>query len=63
MIRCLFRYTYIWLNNNKQFWFYPILIGRSFVAGWRWIGFTWVYFRIDLRQIQYLLLVYKILIL
>ncbi|MCB7077303.1 hypothetical protein LI012_10790 [Caldibacillus thermoamylovorans] len=50
--RCLFRYTYVWLNNGQQFWFYPIFVGRRSVAGWRWIGFTWVYFGIDLRQIQ-----------
>ena len=49
---CLFRYTYVWLNNRQQFWFYPIFLGRRSVAGWRWTGFRWVYFGIDLRQIQ-----------
>lgn len=50
--RCLFRYTYVWLNNGQHFWLYPIFVGRRSVAGWRWTGFTWVYFGIDLRQIQ-----------
>ena len=49
---CLFRYTYVWLHNRQQFWFFPIFVGRTSVAGWRWTGFRWVYFGIDLRQIQ-----------
>lgn len=50
--RCLFRYTYVWLNNGRQFWFYPTFVGRRSVSGWRWNGFMWLYFGIDLRQIQ-----------
>ena len=50
--RCLFNFTYIWLNNFNQFWFYPIFVGRTSVAGYRWTGFRWVYFGISLRQIQ-----------
>lgn len=50
--RCMFRYTYVWLRNRQQFWFYPIFIGRQSVAGWRWTGFSWMYFGISLRQIQ-----------
>ncbi|WP_042454810.1 hypothetical protein [Neobacillus dielmonensis] len=50
--RCLFRYTYVWLRGFDQFWFYPIFVGRTSVAGWRWTGFRWVYFGISLRQIQ-----------
>ncbi|QHA35714.1 transporter [Rossellomorea marisflavi] len=49
--RCLFRYTYIWLNRDA-FWFYPVFLGRRSIAGWRWIGFTWVYFGIDLDKIE-----------
>lgn len=49
---CLFRYTYIWLTNRQQFWFYPTFVGRTSVAGWRWTGFNWVYFGIDLRRIS-----------
>nr|WP_246439652.1 hypothetical protein [Bacillus benzoevorans] len=50
--RCLFRYTYIWLRNRQQFWFYPVFLGRNSVAGWRWTGFRWMYFGISLNQIQ-----------
>lgn len=49
---CLFRYTYLWLRGFEQFWFYPIFVGRTSVAGWRWTGFRWVYSGISLRQIQ-----------
>ncbi|WP_083465288.1 hypothetical protein [Thalassobacillus sp. C254] len=50
--RCLFRYTYVWLTNRQQFWFYPVFVGRTSVAGYRWTGFFWVYFGIDLRRIS-----------
>jgi len=50
--RCMFRYTYIWLTNGDQFWFYPIFVGRDSVAGFRWNGFFWMYFGIDLRRID-----------
>lgn len=50
--RCLFRFTYIWLRNRQQFWFFPIFLGRNSVAGWRWTGFNWMYFGISLRQIE-----------
>ncbi|ADU30336.1 hypothetical protein [Evansella cellulosilytica] len=49
--RCLYRYTYIWLNNRQQFWFYPVFVGRNSIAGYRWTGFFWSYFGVDLRQI------------
>lgn len=49
---CLFRFTYVWLRGNRQFWFYPTFVGRNSVAGYRWTGFWWVYFGTDLRQIQ-----------
>lgn len=50
--RCLFKYTYVWLRGFEQFWFYPTFVGRNSVSGYRWTGFRWVYFGIDLRQIQ-----------
>ena len=50
--RCLFRFTYVWLRGSQQFWFYPTFVGRNSVSGYRWTGFRWVFFGIDLRQIQ-----------
>ena len=49
---CLFRYTYVWLNNRQQFWYYPTFVGRTSISGWRWTGFNWVFFGVNLRQIQ-----------
>jgi hypothetical protein len=49
--RCMFRFTYIWLRNGQQFWFFPIFVGPTSVAGFRWTGFSWVYFGVDLRFI------------
>lgn len=50
--RCLFRNTYVWLRGREQFWFFPVFVGRDSVAGFRWTGFRWVFFGINLRQIQ-----------
>ncbi|MFC6331877.1 collagen-like protein [Paenibacillus septentrionalis] len=49
---CLFRNTYVWLNNGQQFWFFPVFVGRTSVAGFRWFGFNWGYFGTDLNQIR-----------
>ncbi|WP_211315921.1 hypothetical protein [Oceanobacillus chungangensis] len=48
---CLFRFTYIWLRRDA-FWFFPTFVGRTSVAGFRWNGFRWVYFGIDLDRIE-----------
>lgn len=50
---CRFRYTYIWLDNGRQFWAWPTFIGRDSVAGYRWTGFRWVYFGVDINRISY----------
>ena len=50
--RCLFRFTYIWLENGRSFWFYPVFLGRNSVAGWRWRRNRWVYYGTDLRSIR-----------
>ncbi|WP_338469636.1 hypothetical protein R4Z10_12520 [Niallia sp. XMNu-256] len=50
--RCLFRYTYVWQRNRQQYWLYPIFVGRNSVSGWRWNGFSWVYFGVSLREIE-----------
>jgi len=50
--RCLFRYTYIWLTNGQQFWYFPVFVGRTSIAGFRWNGFFWMYAGYDLRLID-----------
>lgn len=47
---CLFRFTYIWLRRDA-FWFFPTFVGRNSIAGFRWTGFRWVFFGIDLNRI------------
>lgn len=49
---CLFRYTYIWPQSGPGFWFYPVFVGRTSVSGFRWNGFFWTFFGMDLRQIN-----------
>jgi hypothetical protein len=51
---CLYRYTYIRLNNGRAFWYFPTFVGRNSVAGWRWRRnqFRWVFFGIDLDRIR-----------
>lgn len=48
---CLFRFTYIWLRW-ESFWFFPVFIGRRSIAGFRWQQNRWVYYGVDLDQIQ-----------
>jgi hypothetical protein len=53
MNRCLYRYTYVTLENRRRFWFWPVYIGRTSVAGYRWRPRQqrWVYMGLDTRQI------------
>lgn len=49
---CIFRFVYIWLENGRQFWAWLVFVGPRSVAGWRWNGFSWVYFGTDLENIS-----------
>jgi len=49
---CRFRFVYLWLTNRRQFWAWLVFVGPRSVAGWRWNGFRWVYFGVDLREIE-----------
>ncbi|WP_416149125.1 hypothetical protein ACM26V_23225 [Salipaludibacillus sp. HK11] len=51
---CLYRYTYVVLENRRRFWFWPTFIGRTSVAGYRWRPrqYRWVYMGIDTNQIR-----------
>ena len=48
---CTFRYIYMWLDNGQQFWAWLVFVGPRTAIGWRWIGFRWVYFAVDIRRI------------
>lgn len=49
---CLYRFTYIWQSNRRSYWAYLTYVGRRSISGWRWMGFRWVYFGLDLRKID-----------
>ncbi|HOK43043.1 MAG TPA: hypothetical protein PLD49_05210 [Thermoclostridium caenicola] len=49
---CLFRFTYIWPRRGQPFWLFPVTLGRRSIAGFRWTGFRWVFFGMDLDQID-----------
>ena len=36
MSRCLFRNTYVWIRNGRNFWFFPTAVTRNMVFGFRW---------------------------
>jgi hypothetical protein len=52
LFRCINRNTYVWLNNGDNFWFFPTIIFRNVVIGFRWRRFGWVYDKINLRRIR-----------
>lgn len=50
---CINRFTYFWLINGSNFWFYPIFAGRQTVEGFRWRRGAWVYDRINTNRILF----------
>jgi len=48
---CMFRFTYFWLFNGNNFWFYPTYVDRQAVQGFRWRRNRWEFDRINLRRI------------
>lgn len=50
---CQFRFTFIWLISGRSFWAFLTFVGPFSVAGWRWTGFDWVFFEIDIRRIAF----------
>lgn len=49
---CLYKYTYIWQRNGFNYWAFLTSINCCSVSGWRWIGFRWVYFGVDIKRID-----------
>lgn len=49
---CMYRYVYIWQTNGYGYWAWLTYVGRKSIAGYRWIGYRWVYFGTDLRNIE-----------
>lgn len=49
---CLFRYVFIWQTNGRSYWAYLTILTPKSIAGWRWSGFRWQWFGLDLRFIE-----------
>ena len=52
--RCFFRNTFIWMTNGNAFWFFPMLVQRNQIIGFRWRGQRgWVYDSINRNNILF----------
>lgn len=49
---CRFRFTFIWPERGRGFWAWITFVGRRSISGYRWNGYRWVYFGMDVRQID-----------
>ncbi|KPU45447.1 hypothetical protein OXPF_06800 [Oxobacter pfennigii] len=49
---CLFRHVYIWQDNRRSYWAWLVYVDNRSAAGFRWNGRRWVYFGIDLKDID-----------
>lgn len=50
---CMNRFTYIWLINGNNFWFYPVSASRNTIEGFRWRRNRWEYDRILVNRILF----------
>lgn len=48
---CIFRFTYMWLTNGDNFWFFLTFLGRERACGYRFFGGRWKQYSIALRDI------------
>lgn len=51
---CLNKLTYIWQNDNKEYWTYIFYIDHVSFVGWRWNKYIkdWVYFGVDISKVE-----------
>lgn len=50
---CLFKFTVIYPTGGLPFWAWLVFVGPRSVAGFRWNGFSWSPFGLDLNLIDY----------
>ncbi len=48
---CLYRFTYMWLRNGDNFWFFLTTVGESRAYGFWFFGGRWNQYSIALRDI------------
>ena len=51
---CLNKLTYIWQNDDKEYWSYIFYIDHVSFVGWRWNKYIndWVYFGVDISKVE-----------
>ncbi|MBE6022942.1 MAG: hypothetical protein E7231_06880 [Cellulosilyticum sp.] len=49
---CIGRFTYLWLNNGSEFWFYVESVTTRFIYGWRLRRGRWEQGRINVNRIE-----------
>ncbi|MCL2168764.1 MAG: hypothetical protein FWB74_01905 [Defluviitaleaceae bacterium] len=49
---CLYKNTYLWLNNHQQFWFFPTFIGKSSICGYKRINDDWQFMGFGIEMIE-----------
>ena len=49
---CTYRYVYIYPRRGNPYWAWLTYVGRTSASGYKWTGRNWVYFGVDLRQID-----------
>ena len=48
---CIYRFTYLWLRNGDNFWFFLTTVGESRVYGYRFFGGRWNQYSVAVRDI------------
>ena len=48
---CIYRFTYMWLRNGDNFWFFLTTVGEERAYGFRFFGGRWNQYSIALREI------------
>lgn len=49
---CLYKYTYIWLNNGISYWVYLTSVNRCYAYGYRWLNNEWVLIKVRICNIE-----------
>lgn len=49
---CKYQYVYVWQTNGTSYWAWFTRIDRSTASGYRWNGYRWIYFGVDLNKIE-----------
>ena len=50
---CMYHFTYMWLRNGDNFWFFLTTVSESRASGFRFFGGRWNPYSIALRDIVF----------